>query len=796
MRLNPLIMRYTLLFLLLVYIKLPALSQVENESTLSIREIMKGEDFVGYLPENHHWSEDGQNILFSWNPDKDTLRGEYEVDVETRKITKLSIEDQKQVAPASGSYNKTFSKKVYEKNGDLFLLDLKTYQKIQITNTNSKESNPIFSGDERFVIFKLKNNLFSWDIETGSTTQLTNFLPGKKKEDAAPNEMKEWLEQDQLAYFEILNKRKNIKNSQKYRAEQLKPKRPIDIYYGKKQLSSLTISPDLQFVVYLLTEKTPNQGTIVSDNVTQSGFAKDLQARPKVGSGQNKYETWILNRERDSTYQIKVEDIPGIYDKPAYRQEYEKSDSIWMEVYIEPKPVIVLPPRFSDEGKAVVVVRSEDNKDRWIMHLNLADGTSKLLDRQRDEAWVGGPGISGWNFSSGNIGWIDNEQIWFQSEETGYSHLYSQQVDSGKKKILTSGKFEILKAKLSRDKKTFFITSNLESPHQQHFYHLPVKGGKMKKITSRVGNHDVAISPDEKMLAVRFSTSNKPWELYLMPNESGSEMINLTSSTTKEFSNYSWRTPEIIQFKARDGALVPARLYKPENNKSNGAAVIFVHGAGYLQNVHEWWSNYYREYMFHNLLLDNGYTILDIDYRGSAGYGRDWRTAIYRFMGGKDLNDQLDGAEYLVKEHGCDPERLGIYGGSYGGFITLMALFTSPGTFESGAALRSVTDWAHYNHGYTSNILNTPVEDSLAYTKSSPIYHAEGLQGNLLMLHGMIDTNVQFQDVVRLSQRLIELEKENWELAVFPMEDHGFKESSSWVDEYRRIFELFQKTLR
>ena len=165
-------------------------------------------------------------------------------------------------------------------------------------------------------------------------------------------------------------------------------------------------------------------------------------------------------------------------------------------------------------------------------------------------------------------------------------------------------------------------------------------------------------------------------------------------------------------------------------------------------------------------------------------------------MGGKDLNDKIDGAKYLVEELHCDPERLGIYGGSYGGFITLMALFTSPETFKSGAALRSVTDWAHYNHGYTSNILNTPVEDSIAYAKSSPIYHAEGLKGNLVMLHGMVDTNVQFQDVVRLSQRLIELEKENWELAVFPMEGHGFKEASSWVDEYRRIFELFERTLR
>jgi dipeptidyl aminopeptidase/acylaminoacyl peptidase len=224
--------------------------------------------------------------------------------------------------------------------------------------------------------------------------------------------------------------------------------------------------------------------------------------------------------------------------------------------------------------------------------------------------------------------------------------------------------------------------------------------------------------------------------------------------------------------------------------------VIFVHGAGYLQNAHKWWSSYYREYMFHNMLVDNGYLVLDIDYRGSAGYGRDWRTGIYRHMGGKDLSDQIDGAKYLVENHGVSEDKIGIYGGSYGGFITLMALFKNPGVFQAGAALRSVTDWAHYNHPYTANILNTPVQDSLAYQKSSPIYFAENLEDKLLMLHGMVDTNVQFQDIVRLSQRLIELEKENWELAVFPVEGHGFVEATSWKDEYKRIFKLFEETLK
>lgn len=156
----------------------------------------------------------------------------------------------------------------------------------------------------------------------------------------------------------------------------------------------------------------------------------------------------------------------------------------------------------------------------------------------------------------------------------------------------------------------------------------------------------------------------------------------------------------------------------------------------------------------------------------------------------------MDGVGFLVKKYNIDPKRIGIYGGSYGGFITLMAMFTKPGVFTAGAALRPVTDWAHYNHWYTSNILNTPTADSIAYVRSSPIYYAEGLKGALLICHGLVDTNVHFQDTARLVQRLIELGKENWEVAIYPLENHGFKEPSSWTDEYRRIFKLFETNLK
>jgi dipeptidyl aminopeptidase/acylaminoacyl peptidase len=303
------------------------------------------------------------------------------------------------------------------------------------------------------------------------------------------------------------------------------------------------------------------------------------------------------------------------------------------------------------------------------------------------------------------------------------------------------------------------------------------------------------VSPDGGTLAVLHSAANHPPELYLQEARPGANPRKITESATAEFLRYDWIKPEIVMVPTADGAQVPARLYRPRGTPANGAAVIFVHGAGYLQNVHKWWSSYYREYMFHHLLAARGYAVLDLDYRGSAGLGRDWRTAIYRHMGGVDLEDQVSGARWLVANMGVDSSRIGIYGGSYGGFITLMALFTKPGVFAAGAALRPVTDWAHYNHPYTARILNEPQGDSVAYRRSSPIYWAEGLVGRLLICHGMVDDNVHFQDTARLIQRLIELGKQNWEVAVYPVEPHGLRRNDSWTDEYRRILKLFEETI-
>jgi dipeptidyl aminopeptidase/acylaminoacyl peptidase len=512
-------------------------------------------------------------------------------------------------------------------------------------------------------------------------------------------------------------------------------------------------------------ESAEARETIVPNYVTRSGYTETVESHAKAGDASRQVRAGIMS--------VETGEVKGLDFGQGERKIYPGA------------------PIWSPDGKTYVLqARADDRKDQWLLRLDPATGKNDVIFQIHDEAWVGPLGLT-------NIfWWPDSRFVSFISEKDGYAHLYKTGVDGKNLQQLTQGKFEVRDARLSLDGKKIYLSSSEEHPGEKHFYWMSAEGGKRTKITSLPGQNEVALSPDETVLAVIHSYTNKPAELYIQPNSPQAAAKQVTVSTTEGFRSIPWYDPEVISYKARDGVDVYARLFTPVKIHPKKPAVIFIHGAGYLQNADRGWSSYFHEFMFHNFLMEQGYFVLDIDYRGSSGYGRDFRTGIYRHMAGKDLEDVIDGAKFLVEKCQVDPGRIGCYGGSYGGFLTLMALFKAGDVIKAGAALRPVTDWAHYHPGYTVDILNLPQKDPEAYKKSSPIYFADGLKGALLICHGMVDTNVHFQDTVRLVQRLIELGKENWVVAFYPVEDHTFQNASSWTDEFKRIFKLFEENLK
>jgi dipeptidyl aminopeptidase/acylaminoacyl peptidase len=774
----------SLLFSAFIFIHLLDWAQnAPNHSTLSLGEIMKGNEFIGHQPENIRWSIDGTKIYFDWNPKNEPGNSTYELTV-LQKEKKTVLADKKKILEFDPS-QANFSDQYLIIDGAFVHYSKKTKALKLIYHSDSPIQQIIRSNSPNIVFFQQDANLFSYNNLSGSIQQISNFKKGERDQNKIDST---YLEKQQVELFEFIrdkNERKAWNEKQEIHLYEL----PSEFYYGKKTLENLQVNPQGKFIAFRLSEYPPEKETRVENYMGSDGYSKTINARAKVGIEEPSHQLALSDIEKDSVYFVDFSKLSDIRKKPAYLND--------TSTYEKDREIIMHSLKFTkNASQALCDIRSYDNKDRWIVLIDLGTGKFKEIDHQHDDAWIGGPGISSWNEEEGTLGWLkDDKTAYFQSEVSGYSHLYLYSISTNKKEQLTDGKWEVHQVMLSQDGSKFYITGNRSHPGNRDFLSYDISAHKLIPILTQDGYHDVVLSPDEKTLAMRFSDKNEPWELYLAPNIQNTKKIRITDSRTPNFKSYNWTEPKVITFKGSDNTDVYARLYEPTIDKKNSAAIIFVHGAGYLQNAHNYWSNYYREYMFHHLLMDNGFTVLDIDYRASEGYGRDYRTAIFRHMGGRDLQDHLDGKNYLVNKLGIDSNRVGIYGGSYGGFITLMAMLSTPGKFNCGAALRSVTDWAHYNHEYTSNILNYPDTDPEAYKRSSPIYFAKNLQGKLLMLHGMVDDNVQFQDVVRLSQRFIELGKENWELAVFPVESHGFKESYSWNDEYRRIYELFYSEL-
>jgi dipeptidyl aminopeptidase/acylaminoacyl peptidase len=759
---------------------------------LTIDNIMRGPGLYGWPPQELRWSPDGSKVYFTWKQYTDPIdkdRDTYVVNRDGSGLRKLSDDEKKDAPPPNNLGDRTRDKKLiaFADDGDIYVWE--NGKRRALTQTADVETNPHFTQDEQRVTFVRNNNLYAVNLRDGSVAQLTNFVTADDKspnvamwDDKKGTASQEYVKSEERKLLAIVDERAKKREEDEAKKKKEHPLKPFKLE-KQQMVADAELTPDGKYVVALMrTESEKSKRAIVPNYVTESAYTETIPSREKVGDVLPASRLAIINT---SNGEVKWFDHG---QKPV--QDERKPDDPAADPPPTPTPkeraereVALRMPVWSDDGKnAFVFIRSADNKDAWIMGFDPANPKGRILVSMHDDAWIRG-------FDHPQPAWLaDNHTIYYTSEASGYMHLYEVPFEGGTPKQLTNGNWEIDSIALSNDKKSFYIMSSEESPFERHLYKMPVAGGTRTKMTSNIGDHLAQVSPDGTTIAEVYSYTNKPPELYV-----GSKKI--TNSPAPEFWTYPWIDVPIVRIPARDGVQVPARIYKPANFQRGGKAVIFVHGAGYAQNVHRWWSSYEHEYMFHHLLMTKGYMVLDLDYRGSKGYGRDWRTAIYRHMGGKDLTDQVDAAEWLVKEHGVDPKRIGVYGGSYGGFITLMAMFTTPDVFAAGAALRPVTDWAHYNNGYTSGILNFPQSDAEAYKISSPIYFANGLKGRLLICHGMADTNVHFQDTVRLVQKLIELRKTNWDVAIFPVENHGFLEPTSWADEYKRILKLFDETL-
>ncbi|MEO5822428.1 MAG: S9 family peptidase [Vicinamibacteraceae bacterium] len=779
---------------------------------LTVDSIMRGPALVGYPPSALRWSGDSERLYFEWRPRGEDEAATWEVAraclpaapaapsaAKTCEPRRLTDEERRLAPPASGAWDPARRRSVGIVDGDVVVVDTVARTRTLITRTAATEAHARWSDGGRAVTFVRDQGLHRVWVDRLSDRpgsgpaapafeQLTDAGPAKPP--TAATDSQQFLKTEEAQILTVVRE----SEARKARAEARKEARAVvRLTVGeRKSVDDLVLAHEGSVAYALVVDKpAAAHRADVPAYVTASSYPELLPGRSNVGDAQEGRQLVAVDlaAKRESPVSLTGADV-----------DPRAGPLLWS-----------LPVVSSDGRHAATIVVSSDNKHRYVAALGPTPGQARVVEHLQDAAWVraldeSGPPPTAMGFVPGTA------RLWFLSERDGWMHLYVADLAAAdpSPQQLTSGAWEITDAQVTPDGTRFEIVSTEADAGDRQVYTLPVAGGLRTRLTSGPGAHAVEISPDGATWALLSSSATRPPEVFLAhaPKPAAaasagaldpSTIVPVTTSPTAEWLAGKWVAARVVTYKARDGVMVRARLYTPEmvgaKRKSGGPAVVFVHGAGYLQNAHRYWSYYYREYMFHHLLASKGYVVLDPDYRGSAGYGRDWRTGIYRHMGGADLTDVVDGAQWLVATEKVDAKRLGVYGGSYGGFITLMAMFTTPDVVAAGAALRPVTDWSHYNHEYTSNILNEPQTDPAAYRRSSPIYFADGLKGALLICHGLVDVNVHAQDSIRLSQRLIELRKERWELALYPAEDHAFERETSWADEYKRILALFETYL-
>ena len=780
----------------------------QAEQPLTLQQIMADPDWMGIRAQGAYFADDGQSIYYSRQPSASVLKDYYQLQLGSGNKNKLELSQLHRADQRAGVFNAEHSEKAYLYQGNLFVKDLGTGKVSQLTRSNQAVDDLRYLNDGTIAYWQ-GGEVFVVEPDTGMTRQLAQIET--KNAPKGVQEPVTYLAKQQHRLIKYVSLQHENAKDKAQRKTELQAADPTmadtPFYVGEgKRIAELSVSPDGRYILLALSEtsdKWREDHDIMPNYLGKDGYVDAVPVRARVAESKSSGHSFVLLDTQQGTQKpITIEGLSGYNEDVLADVKVENAGARGEKYKSEKSPRTIAlmmdwgwsqsPVQWhSSDNKLALMVEALDNKDRWIATVDLDKGKFRTQHRLHDDAWV--------NYTHNQYGWLPGtDTLYYLSEESGYSHLYIKPL-AGKAKALTQGQYVVSDITLSPDAKYIYYRANKQHPGIYNVYRVDLASGEDQQLTQWEGNLEYQLSPGGDALLLNASTRTAPSELYLQPI--GGELKKLTDYTSDAFKSYPWQAPEVVAVPSSHVAGdIYARVYLPTGfNKDNAdkyPAVIFNHGAGYLQNADFGFSGYFREFMFHNLLAQQGYVVMDMDYRGSKGYGRDWRTAIYRNMGSPEVEDLSDGMDWMVRHANVDANRAGTYGGSYGGFLTFMALFTQPELFQSGAALRPVTDWAHYNAPYTSNILNTPDVDPIAYERSSPIEHAEGLQKPLLIMSGVLDDNVFFQDSVRLVQRLIELEKPMFETAIYPVEPHGFKQPSSWLDEYRRIYKLFEETLK
>jgi dipeptidyl-peptidase-4 len=606
----------------------------------------------------------------------------------------------------------------------------------RLANQNSYELNPGDTG----VLLNHANDLFYYEFSSDKALRLTNNPDEEVGESFSPDgRMISYVRGNNLYVADIATQREHALT--KDGGPKILNGRLDWVYqeelYGRGSFGAYWWSPDSTKLAYLRLDENPVHEFTVVDHIP---YHQTVEVTPYPKAG-----------DPNPLVQLGVVSAAG-------------GPTRWIDIYkYQPSDFLIVRVMWTPDGRKVVY--QAQNREQTFLDLNFADagdGKSNTLVHETSKAWVG---------INDNPNFLKDGSFLWQSERSGWDHFYHYSADGKLLQQITDGRWEVSSFEgLDEDKGFLYFTGTEHSSIAPQAYRVKLDGTGLTRVTTGEGSHRVAVSPNSKLFIDNWSDGNTPTQTRLYDAD-GKLVRVIDANKVEALKQYKLGTTEFLQVKTRDGFPMEAMMIKPPDfDASRKYPVLeYTYSGPHAPQVRNAWGG--PVYMWHQMLAQKGYIIWICDNRTASGKGLESTWPVYRNFGELELRDLEDGLAWLKSQPYVDASRIGIWGWSYGGFMTSYAL-THSQSFKAGIAGGTVSDWRDYDTIYTERYMGTPQNNPEGYKKSSPVNAAKDLHGKLLLIHGAIDDNVHMQNTV---QFVYELEKagKQFQLMIYPKSRHG-----------------------
>lgn len=700
----------------LLSLSLPTLAQQKLLTIDDIFDPSKHVNFNGTVP-NIRWLKDGKHYLL------------------TNDATKKDVPRLQRVDAVSGDavpfLDAAKMQAAFMSLGGISEQDAK-----QLANRGSYQLN----NNETAVLINWSNDLFYYQLGSDKAVRVTSNPEEEVGETFSPNDRMLGFVRDNNMYVYDLATQRERRLTTDGTAKILNGR--LDwVYqeelYGRGNFEAYWWSPDSTRLAYLRLDETPVLEFTVVDHIPYHQ-ALEVTPYPKAGDPNPLVQLGVVNAAGGATR--------------------------WVDTFkYQPSDLLIVRVTWTPDGKRVVY--QAQNREQTFLDLNFADagdGKSNTIIHETSKAWVG---------INDNPNFLKDGSFLWQSERNGWDHFYYYSADGKLLRQVTDGRWEVSSfEKLDEDNGLLYFTATEHSPIAPQAYRVKLDGTGLNRVTTAEGSHKVVISPASNLFVDSWSDINTPTQTRLY-DTNGKLVRVITENKVEALKQYKLGTAEFLQVKTRDGFDMEAMMIKPPDFDPGRKYPVleFTYSGPHAPQVRNGWGA--ATYLWHQLLAEKGYIIWICDNRTASGKGLESTWPVYKNFGELELRDLEDGVAWLKSQPYVDGSRIGIWGWSYGGFMTSYAL-THSQNFKVGIAGGTVSDWRNYDSVYTERYMQTPQNNPEGYKKSSPVNFAKDLHGKLLLIHGAMDDNVHVQNTVQFAYELQKAGKQ-FQLMLYPKSRHG-----------------------